>query len=349
MLGSSNGSREMLLYARSLGASVVVTDNLPPEKSVCKPLADEVWDISTADVDALEARARQAGITAVSCGVSEFNTGIMIELCSRLGLPTYLSADSWRFSRDKSLFKSLATDCGLLVPEDLDFSALPGPETPDMSAHPSMQALPFPVVVKAVDLWAGEGLSYCSTPEEVRKGIEKVHRLSSSDKVIVERRIFGREYVPIYVAKDGESRLLALTEFRHDDPSLPPNCYTSQTTDVPAEVITRWLTDCDAKIRALLKKIGVREGCVWFEAILAPDGFHFLEMAQRPPGPMIGPKLAELPELRGYNIHNILIDLALGLPTPPLPPTQTSPFSSIASTHTSWLNGTPTVIYRNLP
>ena len=54
LLGTNPGTTDMVNYARSQGAYVIVTDNLPPDKSAAKLIADEAWPISTADVDTLE-------------------------------------------------------------------------------------------------------------------------------------------------------------------------------------------------------------------------------------------------------------------------------------------------------
>ena len=51
LLGTSVGTCDMVNYAKSQGAYVIVTDNLPPEKSAAKLIADEAWPVSTADVD----------------------------------------------------------------------------------------------------------------------------------------------------------------------------------------------------------------------------------------------------------------------------------------------------------
>ena len=63
LLGTNGGTTDMVNYARSQGAYVIVTDNLPPEKSAAKLIADEAWPVDTADVDTLEKLAIQTKFT----------------------------------------------------------------------------------------------------------------------------------------------------------------------------------------------------------------------------------------------------------------------------------------------
>ena len=51
--GKPIGSIELVTRAKELGLYVIVTDYLPVERSPAKAFGDEVWDISTAEVDIL--------------------------------------------------------------------------------------------------------------------------------------------------------------------------------------------------------------------------------------------------------------------------------------------------------
>ena len=87
MLGSNNGSVYIIKKARERGLYTIVTDDQELSASPAKKSADEIWDISTADVDCLEKRCREEGVEAVICGVSEFNLDRCLELTDHLGLP----------------------------------------------------------------------------------------------------------------------------------------------------------------------------------------------------------------------------------------------------------------------
>ena len=81
MLGTSLMSREIVQYAKSQGVYTIVTDYLPPDKSTAKLISDEYWMINTSELDVLEKKCREEHVTAVMCGVSEFNLEMTMALC----------------------------------------------------------------------------------------------------------------------------------------------------------------------------------------------------------------------------------------------------------------------------
>ena len=70
MMGTGLASKEIIEYAKSQGVFTIVTDYLDPEKSTAKQVSDDYWMINTGDLDSLEKKCREEGITAVICGVS---------------------------------------------------------------------------------------------------------------------------------------------------------------------------------------------------------------------------------------------------------------------------------------
>ena len=74
-------SCEMVRYAQSKGIYTIVTDYLEPEKSIAKQISDEYWMINTSELDVLEQKCREDGVTAVICGISEFNLEMCMAIC----------------------------------------------------------------------------------------------------------------------------------------------------------------------------------------------------------------------------------------------------------------------------
>ena len=124
MMGTGLASKEIVEYAKSQGVFTIVTDYLEPEKSTAKLVSDDYWMINTGDLDELEVKCRAEGITAVICGVSEFNLEMTMALCKRLGLPCYCTPEAWHYSRDKADFKDLCKKIGAPVATDYYVSDL---------------------------------------------------------------------------------------------------------------------------------------------------------------------------------------------------------------------------------
>lgn len=301
MLGSSTACRELVLLARSKGIYTIVTDNLDPQRSKAKLVADEYWMISTADVDLLEEKCRAEGIEAVLCGISDFNTEKMAELCKRLNLPCYCTPEVLVTTANKYNFKKACHANGVPVATDYYLSNPPREE--------ELDSIKFPVVVKAVDLAGNEGMSYCYNKEDVVTACAYARSLSDDDHVITERMLHGVEYEAHYVLAEGEASLCCFAAML-PQPGLPANCYGVTTT--ATNNLQTFLTEVDPYLKKLLKNIGCHEGVAWFEMIFDEDGhFYILEMGYRMSGDAI-----EIPlkDASGFDTIQWLLENSLGTP-----------------------------------
>ena len=221
MLGTSSISCEMVKYAKSKGIYTIVTDPREPKESVAKLIADEYWMINTGEIDLLEKKCREEGVTAVICGISEFCLDVCMELCKRLGFPCYCTPEAWHYSRDKEDFKKLCKEVGAPVATDYYLT--------DALTDEELATVKFPVVVKPVDMSGNRGVSYCYNKEDLIKAWKYARSVSKSSKMIVERMLHGEEWYSSYAFSNGEPRLLALNAM-YAQPGEPKFCYTVTTT-----------------------------------------------------------------------------------------------------------------------
>ena len=78
--GKPIGTDEIIKCAKKMNVHTVVTDYLSVDDSPGKQLADEVWNISTAEIDTLQKKVERENIDGIFTGVNEFNIQRMIEL-----------------------------------------------------------------------------------------------------------------------------------------------------------------------------------------------------------------------------------------------------------------------------
>ena len=119
ILGATYHEIGIIKRAQNKGIYTIVTDsNLDWSKSPAKYMADEAWDISWSDIDALVEKCNEVKVNGVIAGFSEFRVENMIKLCERLGLPCTLSMEQLDITRDKIKFKKLCAEYGIQgVPE----------------------------------------------------------------------------------------------------------------------------------------------------------------------------------------------------------------------------------------
>ena len=270
-LGSSVASVEIVQYAKSEGAYVIVTDYLPTEKSPAKQYADQCEMISTLDIPALIEFAKKEQIDGVFCGVSEMNLESVYAVAKALDLPCYFTKDQWDICHHKSRFKNLCRQYGVPVPADY---------TQAVEAGDWMQ-LSYPVIVKPVDSGAGRGIRICSSREEVEEAYAYAMTFSPSKTVLVEELVQGtNEITATYTLKDGQISLSCLKDKLI---SLDHENITAQVDVLitPSAFLSRYLEDVNSAVIRMLKGIGAKEGCVFIQGIAGPDRFTFFEMGYR--------------------------------------------------------------------
>lgn len=327
MLGTSLASEEIIKYAKSQGVYTIVTDYLPPEKSTAKCVSDEYWMINTADIDLLEEKCREIGITAVMCGVSEFNLEVTMELCGRLGLPTYCTPEAWHYSRDKADFKKLCKELGAPVADDYYVS--------DALTDDELSKIKFPVVVKPVDMSGNRGITYCHNKENLIEAYKYARSLSKNPKIIVERMLKGREWYGYYALAEGTIHQIGLVAMEAQ-PGHLKNLYSLSTT--VTDNVERFMAEINPKIETVLRKVGCREGVAWVQVMLDEDDhFYIIEMGYRMTGDR--PEAAFV-DLNGFDVIKWLVDYSRGIKNTAdvLPPVQLHSYKKCCCGYSLWTN-----------
>lgn len=326
-LGSTKGTKQMIEYAKSQGYHTIVTDVNAVDISVPKQIADEYWMISTGDTDLLEQKCQYESINAISCGVTEFNLLQQMELCKRLGLPSYLTPEAWHYSVDKADFKTLCRSLGAPVPKDYFTSYDPTEEEIDK--------IEFPVMVKPVDRAGNTGISYCYNREDFIKAVKIAHASSKTRKMVIEHMITGEEWYASYALANGYVSLIALNAM-YSQPGEPKNCYTVTTT--VSNHIRQFIKEINPKIEEVLKAVGCKEGYAWVQVMRDVDGqFYIIEMGYRLDGDMI---YIPYKDVCGFDVVKFMVDYACGIKhtTEDLPAPQQGAFRKCGISIMLWTN-----------
>lgn len=327
MLGTSLGSVDIIRKAQTLGCHVIVTDNLPSERSFAKGEADEYWMFNTADVDALEQRCREEGVDAVFAGVSEFNLDRVLELCERLELPCFFGRGAWSYARDKARFKEACLRAGVPVTREYAvdqacIDALIAGKAKDAvngtvrsavcditgNAGNDMSELRFPVVVKPVDGCGNAGVSFCHNEKELIQAWQLVRELSDNPRVLVEEYVSGVECSTVYVLAEGHASMMSFrTSF--SQPGLPTNLYVFGST--VASHVEEYMRDVDPAVRRMFKEVGCREGIAWVQAMRTTEGeYRVFEMGHRLSAEMGYDRAAEMGD---FDVVKWVLESQLGI------------------------------------
>lgn len=251
--------------AQEFGVYTIVTDYYSSNKSPAKLIANEYWDISWNDIDALEIKCREKGVDGVTTGYSEAPVEACIELCQRLNFPCYCTKKQLDFTRDKVLFKKMCRENG--VPTVKEYNTVE-----DVDA--------YPVIVKPVDRAGSIGVSVAHSKEELIAAYDYAMSLSYSKHVIIEKYISGTKIDLYYEIIDGNIRLLS-----SDDVIFAAGNGTSKVVQscwlLPSRVHALLKKETDEAFHRLLQNLGIKNGYIFFSGFEDHGDIMFFEAGFR--------------------------------------------------------------------
>ncbi len=299
--GKPIGSVEFTMRCKQRGYHTIVTDYLSCDMSPAKLIADEVWDISTNDIDALAEKCSIEGVNGVLTAVHEFNINRMLDLCNRLGLPCYCNRGTWKYCDNKLEFKNLCQDSGIEVAREFDLD----------SAARYLKETSKPVIIKPVDSSGSRGFSICKTSQELASAIEKAKEFSASQSIVIEEYIPYDAVIIHYTMHQGVCYFSGITDkYSVRFPSTGASVMGLQM--MPSKGKQIYLQSVDSKARKMFENAGFTDGPIWIEAFYDGESrFVFNEMGYR-----FGGSMTNYPVKYYYQIDqmDLMIDVAMGEP-----------------------------------
>ena len=298
ILGVDTSTQSILNYTKKNDIYTIITDYREPQDSPLKLVADDYWMINITDLDQLEAKCRETGVTAVMAGNHEMCLDSAKELCHRLGFPFYASDYAWRTARNKLLFKETCLEVGLEIPRTYHVN--------DSLDEIDLTQIKYPVMVKPSDQMAGRGISQCFNEEELRIACQKARDYSTNGRIVVEEYVNGDELSIGCYVDQGVSHIVAVTDAIKREisgrKSIMLYSCRSRYFDECIEVIGE-------KIHKFIKALAIQNGCLFFQCIRKDGHYYFLEFGYR----ISGAGLWMLTEkVYGFNYVEWMVDLALG-------------------------------------
>lgn len=294
--GKPIASVDIVQYAKSLDVWTIVCDYLEVSQSPAKQIADECWLYSTADVEAICAKAREEKVTAVFTGCHEFNISKCREVCEKLNLPFYATAEQWNSLSDKNKYLSLFASYGLpSIPNQL------------LAEGQNVNHIQLPVVIKPVDASGGFGITICYRYDKIKKALENAFERSKSKKVLIEPCIQAPEVTLFYIVVDGEIRLSAMADRytqKIKDEIMPlPYLYK-----FPSVYIDNFISKYNNTIIQVLHSLHVQNGMLFMQAFWDNGQLYIYDVGYRLTGTQ---EYHLLEHICGYNPMKMLVNYAL--------------------------------------
>ena len=259
--------------AKKLGVYTIVCDYLEPSiESPAKLLADECWNISTLDVDAIVAKCKDVQVDGVMSGWNDVAQIPYFEICERLNLPCYGTRNQFETLTDKRLFKQFCKDNNVNVIDEYTQE--------DVVAG----RVEFPVFIKPADGCGSKGQSICSCQKEVQEAIAHAKDYSRSGELLFERYVPDTNSFQVtYFFIDGEPFLIRTADgykgTREVNLDRVALCSVS-----PSSFTEEYLERADEAVVEMLKKLGIVDGPVMIQGFYDNGVFRFYDPGLRFPG-----------------------------------------------------------------
>lgn len=294
--GKPIGSIELVKRLKELGYYVIVSDYLPKEQSPAKKIADESWDISTANIEELSEMIEKDGISGIMTGVHEFNINRMLDLCEKYSFSCYCSRETWAYCDNKLQFKNLCLSNGIPIAKTYSKDEL----------IDNNKA--FPVIVKPIDGSGSRGFHIVSDYSQLEEYYNNAASFSPSHTVLIEEFVPYNTVIIHYTMINGRCIYSGMSDkISVKFPLTGASVMGIQTFPSKGESV--FLDSLNEKVSKMFENAGFQNGPIWIEAFYdGKDQFVFNEMGYR-----FGGSLTYYPvkHFTGINQLDLIISNAL--------------------------------------
>lgn len=250
ILGAYQNEADIVRVAKSIGIWTIVTDNrVDWQKVPTKLLADEAWDISWSDLDALENKCRENKVDGVFAGFDEKRIALAKRLCAKLQIPFYAEDVDLDRINDKILFKKACIESGITVPKSYIYG----------------ENITFPVIVKPSDQGGSKGISIVYDNESFEDAYQLAKDSSNNGKVLIEEYIVADELMAFFTVINGRVTLSAMCDryMHYFDNGITqlPIAYV-----YPSKHLESMLKHNITGLTQLIHNLGVKNGLIAFQA-----------------------------------------------------------------------------------
>ena len=289
MGGKPIGSTEIVKKAKEMGIYTIVTDFLSEEESPAKKIADEQWNISTADITELSKKAVENGVDGVIAGVHEFCIKKALELGEKIGVTSWCTLEQWEKCSNKKLFKEMCVRHGI----------------PVARVYKKDDSINYPVIVKPADSDGSRGFSICHNADELREGVR--HALEFSGEYLIEEYMQCNACIIHYTAVNGEIIFSGISDKYSE--KLNGGSMVMALQLFPARDMEIYMKEINPKAIQMFKDLHIKNGPIWIEAFNDNGRFVFNEMALRPGGSMTN---YPVEYYTGIDQIKLMLDASLG-------------------------------------
>jgi biotin carboxylase len=258
--------------AKEMGIYTIVTDSIPFEEAPAKQMADEALMLNVLDIDGIVEWCQNNHVDGVINFCNDIAQRPHQQICERLGLPSYGTAEQYYMFTDKRAFKKMCIENGIdVIPEYSEEDIENG-------------AIEYPVLVKPVDSRGSRGQAVCYTKEELVAALPHAKEASSNNAAIIEKYMYGKqEFSMSYLVADGISYLTRTSDRLpgKEQDGLNKQCICAIS---PSLQTNAYLVKINSLMGKLFRKISIKNSAILMQCFIDDETFRFFDPGIRFPG-----------------------------------------------------------------
>lgn len=267
VLGTNAGQADLIRHMKALewrviGASPIVGE---PGQAFC----DVVEHVNIVDLDALEEVVKRHSVDLIYSISSDVAMKSVVALSERVGLPHFYDSAFINLLDNKAALRAFL--------RDNDLGPVPYRQVADVAGAQGWAH--FPCMVKPTDGQGQRGVVRIDRAEDIAGAVTNAVEISHSSQAIIEGFLDGVEISCNVMVCGGKTRMKVLSERLVHGPHavgvpvghLVPCRNVSEENQVAAlDLVTR-----------IIAAMGTRDGVLYFQMIVTPDGPRVIEIAPR--------------------------------------------------------------------
>ncbi|MGZ3996484.1 MAG: ATP-binding protein [Flavisolibacter sp.] len=260
-IGATSYACDFINLAREQDIYTIVTDYYP--NAPAKKIADQSYDVSTIDYEAVLKIAIENSVDAIAVGWSDINLTIAQAICEKLRLPFYATREQLAATLNKRTFKRLCVECGVPAVQEYNLDA-------DFKDD-DLEKIEYPVIVKPVDNGSSKGVSICKDKNELKEKYFKALAYSYCKDVIIERFMPAGMVIYFYTMQDGYISLSAMMD-KYVQEELPDVIPHFTAFVFPSKYLDGRHLQFHRKMCGLIKRLKLQNGTLFVETYIDDDG-----------------------------------------------------------------------------
>lgn len=258
--------------AKELGVYTIVTDNLKPEDSPAKLIADEYWMNNIFDIDNIVQKCKEEKIDGVIAFCIDPTQIPYQRICEKLNVPCYGSKEQFRIFTNKQLFKEFCKKYNVNV-------------IPEYSINDILNNnVNYPVLVKPTDSRGSRGINICYNKEETLKAITIASNESSNKGVIIEQYFNDADDMSFaYMVVNKIPYLVKIGDRILGDKKDNLQCQ-QMAAILPSKYKQKYIELVEPNIKEMIKGLGLEFGAVFLQGFWKDDKVYMYDPGLRFPG-----------------------------------------------------------------